>query len=453
MSYFSGNKFLKRFRRWGVPVTTWGRLEHLPRMEPVDVLVVGGGAAGLAAACAAAGAGARVLLLERGGFLGGRATQSMVLVLDDWTDGRRRTVFGFAATVVERLVALGAAVEPPEDAWTRPDALTPEEVEVWSSWGFVYLYTGDPKPVTYAVSFDPEGFKRVAEEVLLDAGVDYLLYADVVGMVSDGDRPREAVVRERGGHVRVGFKVVVDASGDGDVLAQAGAPHVTGSYMTTLVHRVGGVDLEAYGRFAAAEPRRAAEINGEIRRIYGGSWERWWLRTTLPGVVWINAPHLLDYSALSSRDLTAATREARERVWRAVAAMRQRLPGFQGAHLVDTSPEIGTRQSRLLVGRHVMTTQEVLTGTQFDDSIGMGRGYHMPYRSLICDAVPNLLVAGRCFSADPTAQRSAREIAPCMVMGEAAGLAAAQAVKLGRDVGDVDVEALQAQLRRRGVCL
>lgn len=429
-------------------------LKELPQDATCDVLVVGGGPAGLAAAISASEAGRSVRLIERGGFLGGRATQSMVLILDDWTDGREQTVFGVAERFVKRLEQYGGAAAPPAAAWRAGASLTPEEIETWSSWGFVYLYGQEkPRPITLAVSFDPETFKYVAEEMLLEQNVSYHLFTDLVGLVGDGERPREAIVRERGGYRRVPFRALIDASGDGDAMAYAGAPYHEGQYFTTLVHRFGGVDVAASQAFSLAEPQRSEELNREVRRLYGGSWDRWWLRTTLPGVVWVNAPHLTDYNALSSRDLTEATREARVRIFKVLEHVRRHLPGFQEAYLIDTCAEIGTRESRLLAGAYTMQQDDILGGRPFDDSIGMGRNYHMPYRSLYSEQVPNLWVAGRCFSVDPIAQRSAREIAPCMVMGEAAGLAAAQSVARGVPASKVDVDDLQRTLQGRGVIL
>lgn len=425
--------------------------ETLPVAGECDVLVVGGGAAGVTAAVAAARRGARTVLLERNPFLGGRATASMVLVLDDFTDNEQITVRGLATEYVERMKALGGAVEPPERVWTGPDkGLDHPERELWASWGFQYLVHRPPKPLTYAVSFDPETFKRVSEQMLLDAGVKFSLFTDIVDVVKSGQGITEIVARRRQGLARFRAKYVIDASGDGDVFAAAGCAFTHGKFMVTLVHRYGGVDLDQWYAFANDNPAQAEALDREVRHIYGGSWERWWLRTTLPGVVWVNAPHLNGYDAIASEDLTAATLEARERIWKAYAFIKKNLPGFRDCHLIDTCPEIGMRQSRLLQGQYVVTPDDVFRSRTFEDSIGMGRNYHMPYRCMVPVEVSNLLVAGRHFSCEPAAQKTAREIPPCMVMGQAAGTAAALALQQGVSVQEVDVAALQSLLKKDG---
>jgi hypothetical protein len=425
--------------------------KNLPVAGECDVLVVGGGAAGVTAAVAAARHGARTVLLERNPFLGGRATASMVLVLDDFTDMQQITVKGLATEYVERLKAIQGAYDIPPSAWTPEHrGADAPEYEQWASWGFLYYFVPEPRPLTYAVSFDPEAYKRVSEQMLLEAGVKFSLFVDFLDVVKTDDRIVEVIARRRNGLVRLAAGQVVDASGDGDVMAAAGTSFVHGKYMVTLVHRYGGIDIDRWMAYQREEPARARELNHRVRELYGGCWERWWMRTTIPGVVWVNAPHLTGYDAIDSEDLTEATVEARRRIWTAWEFIKGNLPGWERCYLIDTCAELGMRQSRLLQGRYVVTKDDVQNGTRFPDSIGMGRNYHMPYRSMVPTDVRNLLVAGRCFSCEPGAQRSAREIPPCMVLGQAAGTAAALAVSQNVAVQDVDVAELQRRLKKDG---
>jgi hypothetical protein len=423
----------------------------LPVAGECDVLVIGGGAAGVCAAVAAARHGARTVLLERNPFLGGRATASMVLVLDDYTDGQQITVKGLATEYADRLKAVRGAVDIPPSAWT-PENQGPEspDYEKWASWGFLYYFVPEPRPLTFAVSFDPEAYKRVSEEMLQEAGVKFSLFVDFLDAVKSDGTIREVIARRRNGLVRLAARQVIDASGDGDVMAAAETPFVHGKYMVTLVHRYGGIDLDRWTAFQQQEPSQAKQLNHHVREIYGGSWDRWWLRTTLPGVVWVNAPHMVGYDAVDSDDLTKATIEARQRIWKAYEFIKGHLPGWERCFLIDTCAELGMRQSRLLQGRYVVTKDDVQHGTRFPDSIGMGRNYHMPYRCIVPVDIRNLLVAGRCFSCEPGAQRSAREIPPCMVLGQAAGTAAALAIAQNTAVQEVDVAELQRRLKKDG---
>src|SRR6266545_370904 len=147
------------------------------------------------------------------------------------------------------------------------------------------------------------------------------------------------------------------------------------------------------------------------------------VRTTIDGVVWCNCPHIPNLNALRVEDQTYVEHEARRRIFRALEFARANLPGFERAQLVDTAPQLGVRQTRLLQGEYVLTKQDVLSGRWFEDRIGRGRDYYYPYRSLLPRGVDNLLVAGRCFSATSEAQKMSREIPPMMVVGQAAGTA------------------------------
>jgi len=220
--------------------------------------------------------------------------------------------------------------------------------------------------------------------------------------------------------------------------------------MVTTVFRLGNVDTVEAERFEYEEPEAFKAIDREAKRIIGGSWDKWWLKTPLPGVVWCNCPHMPEYDGLKVDDLTRADFEGRKRIAALVEFLHQKLPGFAKCHVVDVAPQLGIRQTRLLDGAYVMTKEDVVERRHFPDSVARGRDYYYPYRSLLPRRVGQLLVAGRHYSATSSAQRMSREIPPCMAMGEATGVAAALALEAGATVDQVDVRQLQTRLRAQG---
>jgi FAD dependent oxidoreductase len=422
-----------------------------PVVARTDVLVVGGGPAGLCAAIAAARNGARVILAERYGHLGGLASGGEVIVLDDMADLHEKTVGGLCDEIVERLDDLGGAVYPPvEDQFVSSEAAWAR----WGRWGLQDNYARTrPKTITYAVSFDPEALKYVALEMLQSARVELRLHTTFVDALVEDGAINGGIFETKSGREAILARIVIDASGDGDVFARAGAAFEVGTYIMTVVHRYANVDVERAIEWERTEPELAERLNREIKAIYGGAWDYWWLRTTIDGVVWCNCPHIPNLNALCVEDQTYVEHEARRRIFRALDFARANLPGFERAQLVDTAPQLGVRQTRLLRGQYVLTKQDVLSGRWFEDRIGRGRDYYYPYRTLLPRGVDNLLVAGRCFSATSEAQKMSREIPPMMVVGQAAGTAAALAFVERISPRQVSIGDLQDRLRDHGALL
>lgn len=425
---------------------------HTPVVAEAEVIVVGGGSAGVAAAAAAARNGADSLLIERYGYLGGDATGSMVLVLDDMTDGQQITVGGIAQELIDRMNAENAVMYPPpadcyqpsEAAWAR-----------WRTWGFEDLYSRSkpPKPIVYTVSFDSEAFKVASLDLLRESGARLRLHSAAVGAVVEDGTVVGVITESKSGRQAIRGQIVIDASGDGDIFSSAGAAFNHGRYLLTVVHRIGNVDVEQVERFEREDPTSAHDINAQIKRIYGGSWDQWWLRTVREGVVWANCPHFNGLDGLSVEDLTQVEVEGRQRIREVIAFARQHMPGFARAYLLDTGAQVGVRQTRLLEGEYVLTKEDILERRRFDDCIGRGRDYYMPYRSLLPRSVENLLVAGRHYSATPAAQRMSREIPPCQVMGQAAGTAAALAVRSRATPRTLPIRQIQETLVAQGAIL
>ncbi len=422
-----------------------------PVVDRADVVVVGGGPAGIAAAVSAARNGASTVLLERYPYLGGLASGGMVLILDDMHNGLEITVQGICMEMIERMRGWGLAVTPPDSA-RQPDVAATEAMwRQWSRWGLFDFHTQSmPHPVCFAAAFDPDGFKRAAYELIAGAGVRLRLHSWFAGALVEDGRITGVVCETKEGRQAVRGEVVIDATGDLDVAAAAGAAFEQGSFILTTVSRWGGIDTDAAERFQFEKPEAFKALDREAKRIIGGCWNYWWLKTPLPGVVWLNCPHMPKLDGLKVEDLTAAEFEGRARIERLLEFSRRNFPGFEKACVIDFAPQTGVRQTRQLKGEYVVTKEDVMSRRHFADSVCRGRDYYTPYRALVPKEIDQLLVAGRHYSATPQAQKSSREIPPCMAMGEAAGVAAALALNAGTTVREADVEAVQRRLRAQG---
>ena len=418
-------------------------------MTEADVVVVGGGPAGMAAVIAAARNGASTILLERYNHLGGLASGGMVLVLDDMWDSHLHeiSVRGICLDLIERLSARELAFFPRQDEW----GIDAASVRRWTRWGAFDFHTQEkPHPIVFAAAFDPDGWKRVALEMVAEQKVQLRLHSWFSHALVEDGRIRGVVCESKSGRQAILGRVVIDATGDLDVAASAGAPHEGGAYMLTTVFRLGNVDTDAAERFEHEQPVEFARLDKEIKRLIGGSWAHWWLKTPLPGVVWCNCPHMTGLDGLKVEDLTRAEIQGREHIHQAVDHARRHLPGFERCVVIDVAPQTGVRQTRLLDGEYVITKEDLMARRRFADAVARGRDYTTPYRTLLPRQVDNLLVAGRHYSATSSAQKMSREIPPCMAMGEAAGVAAAMALNAGVTVREVDVKRLQATLRAQG---
>ncbi|MDF3300114.1 FAD-dependent oxidoreductase [Streptomyces tropicalis] len=251
-----------------------------------------------------------------------------------------------------------------------------------------------PKPVCYAVAFDPDGWKRVSNDLVRESGVNLRLHNWFSRPVVQDGAVRGGVCETKSGPQAVMGDVVIDTTGDIDVASRAGAPYAQDNYLVTLVFRLGGVDTTAAERFEQANPREARAINRKIKRMLGGAWELWWLKTPVPGVVWCNCPHMAGFDGTDPVSLTEAEFEARARIGAVLDHIKSDLPGFQDAYLLDVAEQMGVRQTRLLQGEYVVTKDDVTSGRHFTDSVARGRDYYTPYRALLPRGVDQLLVAG-----------------------------------------------------------
>ena len=416
-----------------------------------DVLVAGGGPGGMMAGIAAARAGAHTLIVERTNCFGGMATSGALGLFGPFDDGERRIIGGLPAELLDRLVDLGGA-----------EAVT-----------------------TGFVPFNHEILKRVADEMVLESGADFLFHALVVDVKRREDGIESATVATKEGVRHIRASVFVDGTGDGDLLALGGVPFEMGRsedglvQPMTLTLRIGGVtpeyrwegnykyatlikELQDRGEFSVP-----TEMIGAACRVPGA-----------PGVLSINMSRLIKLDPCRSQDVTRATIEGRRQAEQIVRFFVEHVPGCSRAFLLETASAVGVRESRRLVGAYQLTREDVLEGRRFADTICMnrfvldihcpaGRGdpdkdwtsampqraYGVPYRCLYSPEVRNLLVAGRPISATHEAHSSTRIMPCCMAVGQAAGRAAAVASQTQTPVDKIDVSVLQGELRRQGAMI
>ncbi|HSI57526.1 MAG TPA: FAD-dependent oxidoreductase [Ideonella sp.] len=426
-----------------------------------EVLVVGGGPSGTAAAAAAARQGADVALLERYNHLGGLSTGGLVIWIDRMTDWQGVPVIrGFAEELFDRLPADAVAGPPPGD-WGSQD---PAKAAHWSHRTAAYHGV-----VTWSPTVDPERLKLLSQEIVLERQVKLIYHSwacvPIVERDASGHAQVKGVVFEsKEGRMAILADVVVDATGDGDLFARAGAAFDNDIEEADVHHCMntswmfGGCDMDRWIAFKAGQPAEHAAFMQRGRDELG-LFER-------PFVSWRNdvalfmGPRQSGYSALDVDDLTAV--EVRSH--RAMAAhldyFRAHAPGFEDAFLMMSAPQIGVRHARRLKGVGAVLRSQWPNGTALPDEVGVTPAVSpkfpnisIPYGALVPEQLDGLLACGRHISCDKNSHGFMREIPQCWITGQAAGTAAALAVQQGVQARAVDVAALQAALLAQGVYL
>jgi glycine/D-amino acid oxidase-like deaminating enzyme len=453
---------------------------ELRAMVPVswetDVLVVGGGPTGIPAAIAAARNGARTLLVERYGFLGGTATAGLVGPFMGCCEGepeRVQLIRGIFDEIVRRMEARGGAIHP---------------TKVVRGEG----HSGFRMPGHNGVTpFEPEVLKAVAAAMCLEAGVTLHLHSRFVHPLLQDGRMTGVVVATKSGLQAIKAAAVLDCTGDADIAFAAGVPTVKGRQAdglgqgATLFFRVKNVDTARVEQYAREHPddgvggrpfsslvakaKAAGDFDLPRDRIN-------FYRALEPGVWGVNASRVLAIDPTRVEDLTRAELEGRRQVDALIFFLRKYVPGCEQATLAVTATQIGIRESRRIVGEHVLTLEDLQAGRRFPDTIVVynypvdihsptdGTGgilnevriapvYEIPYRCLVPLQVEQLLVAGRCLSATHEAAAAVRVMPACFAMGQAAGTAAALALEAGTTVRRVDISALRQRLLAQGAYL
>ena len=421
-------------------------------MKKYDVAVIGGGFAGVSAAIAAAREGAKVIIVEKSGALGGAAVNNLVtpfMPFHTTIDGKKFILSrGIFTEIKEKLKA------------KRDEAVT-------------FTSLGE-------MAFLEEDLKYILNETVLEAGVEILFHSYIFGVNKSGEKITSVKLATIGGEVEIEADYFVDATGDAQLAFLAGCPTTLGRepdhlcQPMTLCFRVGNVDVD---RFFKSKPQleeayKKGQQSGEITNPRHNVLV---FKTPIKNVLHFNTTRVVKKNPTSAFDVTEAEIIARRQVFEIYDFMKKHADGLEDSFLMMTAPEIGVRESRMIVGDYVLAEEECRACARFEDAIAAcnydidihnpegsgtshyyfkdGEYYTIPYRALIPKNANNMLVAGRCISSDHGAQASYRIMPTVTVIGEAAGTAIGLAVRGRVGVRDISISELQSTLRKNGAFL
>jgi hypothetical protein len=446
------------------PRPDWGRYDEPGRRIPIyhrcGVLVVGGGPSGTAAAAAAAKEGADVCLIERYNHLGGLATGGLVLWIDRMTDWKGELVIrGIAEELLDRLPP-DAIAGPPREDWGSQDAA---KAAHWSQRTAAYHGV-----VTWSPTIDPERLKLLSQELLIERGVKLVYHAwaaqPIVENNSDSNKVGGVAFEGKEGRMAIMAKVVIDATGDGDLFARAGAAFDIDIEEGDVHHCMNtawlfaGVDMNRWIAFRTGQPDAFKEFMARGRAACG-LFER-------PFVSWRNdvamflGPRQTGYSPLDIDDLTAVEVRSHRAMEKHLDFYRANAPGFENAYMMLSAPQLGVRHARRLKGVDAVLRARWPEGRALPDEIGVSPAVSpkfpnisIPYGALVPEKLGGLIACGRHISCDRNSHGFMREIPQCWITGQAAGAAAAAAVAQGVEPRAVDIVRVQQALRAQGVYL
>jgi len=433
----------------------------IPVIAETDVLVCGGGVSGVTAAVSAARHGAKVILLERWPCVGGMATAALV---NGWhrSDREKMVIYGLVEEAAERAR---------KRCWIEQVHDFPKSFE--THW------------------FDPEGMKVVYQDMLDEAGVRTFSYTFAGEPIMENGRILGVAVDTKQGRRVFLAKVVVDATGDGDIAAKAGLPFDFGR---TSDSRVQGMTMmfrlrEVIAERVNANPEEGARVfrlmeelrdRGEFPQFNAGAAKSYLSRARDPGVSYNMCA--VAGNPLDEEELTKLTARSRTQIHQYVDLWRREMPGFEQVVVAQTGFSLGIRESRRIRGLKTLDKKMVVKAVKHSDAIGhgmwmidihdpkgtghttwtdfegdsmppVGQSYHIPLGMCLNDHIPNLAVVGRCASSTHEGHSSVRVQTHCMVMGQGVGTAAAMGLRGGIDLGQVDIAALQRTLKADGVYL
>jgi hypothetical protein len=439
------------------PAKTWKEASReVPIIAETDILVVGGGPAGTAAAVAASRLGAEVILAERYNHLGGLSTGGLVIWIDRMTDwSGKQVIAGFARDLLDRLPA-EACFGPSESLWGSQD--------VAASDYWFYRSAAYHGVVTWSPTVDPEALKSASMQIVTDHGVRLLLHSWAAAPIVEDGAIRGVIFESKEGRQAALAKVVIDTTGDADMMSRAGLNCEVDIDEKDIHHcmntafLLGGVDMDAWIRFRStdADGFSAFMARGrEAVRTFEKPFSSW-----RNDVALFMGPRLSGFSAVNVDDLTEVEIRSRQLAIRHLEFYRQHAPGFQRAFLMLGAPQIGVRHSRRMAGLNRVTREGWIAGRVYGDEIGVSTSLapkfanvSVPYGALVPAGLDGLLAAGRHIACDPSSHSFLREIPQCWMTGQAAGVAAALAAQSGRPPREIDVKLIQRSLLKQGAYL
>jgi ribulose 1,5-bisphosphate synthetase/thiazole synthase len=433
-----------------------------------DVLVVGSGPGGLAAALAASRAGARTALIDRNGCFGGNITQVGVEGFAWYRHEHTVDCEGIGIELEQRAAAMGAAM---------------------------------PEPQSLSHALDAEMFKWVADTLVQEAGITPLLHRLCVAPIMKDGAIRGVITESKAGREAILAKRVIDATGDADVAARAGAPFhklpKKEMMSASVMFSMSGVNKKRFIDAVKVDPQTYAdwsgnnewdyETTGKEDQLFSPFLRKPFQKALAAGIIppnlhtiagtwgsvseqgdltYLNLVHLAEIDGTDPNDLTAGEMRGRREAIYALEALRSFMPGCEQAKLRNFGMTLGIRDTRKIDALYNLTGGDVREQARFEDAVGIfpefidgygtlilpttGRYWHLPYRALVPRNVGNLLVAGRCIGGDKMSHASARNMMCCAVSGQGAGVAAAVSIQRGEGFDRLSIGAVQQELARQG---